>query len=108
VLPGGRNSGQKAEKGPRKVMLAGRICGRILPKVAEKGPKNIFYRNSLFIGTDTLSETNKNFNFISNWPFVRGYVAMTFCEIGRTFSNTGRTFLMYWPENNVGTWQHCL
>jgi hypothetical protein len=36
VLPGGRNSGQKANKGPGKKELAGRIRGRILPKGAEE------------------------------------------------------------------------
>jgi hypothetical protein len=23
------------------------------------------------------------------------------------FSKIGRTFFLYWPENNFGTWQHC-
>jgi hypothetical protein len=30
MLPGGRNFGQKAQKGPGKIKLAGKICGRIL------------------------------------------------------------------------------
>jgi hypothetical protein len=53
VLTGGRNSGQKAQQGPGKKELAGRIHGRYLaefrpnfgrnlPKVAEKGPTKIF------------------------------------------------------------------
>jgi hypothetical protein len=70
VLPGGRNFGQKARKGPGKNNVGWKNLwlnfGRILPKVAEKGPKNIFLRSSLFNGTDTISETKKNFNFISN------------------------------------------
>jgi hypothetical protein len=43
VLLGRRNFGQKAQKGPGKIKLAGRICGRILPKVAEKGLENILF-----------------------------------------------------------------
>jgi hypothetical protein len=30
MLPGGRNFGQKAQKGPGKIKLAGKICGQIL------------------------------------------------------------------------------
>jgi hypothetical protein len=55
----------KGSKKPGKNKI-GRICGRILPKVTEKGLENIFYRRSLFHSTDTLSETKKNFNLISN------------------------------------------
>jgi hypothetical protein len=46
VLPGGRNSGQKAQKGPGKKRVGRKNSwpnfGRILPKVAEKGLKKIF------------------------------------------------------------------
>ncbi len=45
VLPGGRNFGQKAQKGQGKNKVSQKneeSFGRILPKVAEKGPKNIF------------------------------------------------------------------
>ncbi len=34
--------------------------GKILPKVAEKGSKNIFERSSFFNSIDTLTETKKN------------------------------------------------
>jgi hypothetical protein len=27
-------------------------------------------------------------------------------KIGRIISRIGRTFFMYWPENNFGTWQN--
>jgi hypothetical protein len=58
VLPGGRNSGQKAQKGPQKEKkLVERICGRILAefyqKVAVKGPQKIFNRSSLFLAMIT-------------------------------------------------------
>jgi hypothetical protein len=47
VLPGGRNFGQKAQKGPGKNKVGRKILwpnfGRILLKVAEKGPENIFF-----------------------------------------------------------------
>jgi hypothetical protein len=40
VLPGGRNSGQKAQKGPqKKKKLAERICGRILADFTKKWQK---------------------------------------------------------------------
>jgi uncharacterized protein YcaQ len=46
VLPGGRNSGQKDQKGPRKTKSwPEEFMAEIrpmLPKVAEKGPKKIF------------------------------------------------------------------
>jgi hypothetical protein len=58
-------SAKKFKRGQVKIKLAGRICGRILPKVAEKGPENMFSRRSLLNGTDTLLETKENFNFIS-------------------------------------------
>jgi hypothetical protein len=44
MLPGGRNSGQKAQKGPGEKFGRKNLWpnfGRILPKVAEKGPKGI-------------------------------------------------------------------
>jgi hypothetical protein len=28
-----------------------------------------------------------------------------YVNIGRTFSRSGRTFFMYWPEKKFGTWQ---
>jgi hypothetical protein len=39
VLPGGRNSDQKAQKGPQKKKLAERICGRILAEFNQKWQK---------------------------------------------------------------------
>jgi hypothetical protein len=46
VLPGGRNFGQKAQKGPGKNKVGRKNLwpnfGQILPKVAEKGQKKIF------------------------------------------------------------------
>jgi hypothetical protein len=46
VLPGGRNSGKKVQKGPRKTKVGQKNSlpkiGQMLPKVAEKGPKKIF------------------------------------------------------------------
>jgi hypothetical protein len=36
VLPGGRNSGQKAQKGPQKKKLSERICGRIFAEFYQK------------------------------------------------------------------------
>jgi hypothetical protein len=45
VLAGGRNFGQKAQKGPGKNKVSRKNLwpnfGRILPKAAERGPKNI-------------------------------------------------------------------
>jgi hypothetical protein len=40
VLPGGRNSGQKAQKGPEKKNLAGRIYGRIMAEFRQKWQKS--------------------------------------------------------------------
>jgi hypothetical protein len=42
VLPGGRNSGQKAQKGPQKKKICGRILADFYQKQAEKGPQKIF------------------------------------------------------------------
>jgi hypothetical protein len=64
VLPGGRNSGQKAEKGPQKKKLAERIYGRILAefyqKAAEKGPQKIFKRSSLFLAMITMYNVHQD------------------------------------------------
>jgi hypothetical protein len=84
VMPGGRNFSQKAQKGPGKIKLTGRICGQILLKVAEKGPKKIVYRNSLFNDLDTLSETKNNFNLILDWSFM-WMLHWRYCEIGWIF-----------------------
>jgi hypothetical protein len=70
VLPGGRNSGQKAPKGPEKKKFGRKNLwpnyGRISPKVAEKGPKKFFERISCFYCNDKHSETIKKifYNFI--------------------------------------------
>jgi hypothetical protein len=40
VLQGGRNFGQKAQKGPGEIKLARRICGLILLKGAEENFAN--------------------------------------------------------------------
>jgi hypothetical protein len=59
-LSDGRNFGQKAQKMPGKNKVGRENLwpnfSQILPKVAEKGPKNMY----------TLLETKKNFYFISN------------------------------------------
>jgi hypothetical protein len=64
VLQGGRNSGQKAQKGPQKKKLAERICGRILAefyqKVAEKGKHKIFKRSSLFLAMITMYNVHQD------------------------------------------------
>jgi hypothetical protein len=56
VLPGGRNSGQKAQKGPEKKKVGRKNLwpnfGRILPKVAEKGPKKFFEEFPSFTGNE--------------------------------------------------------
>jgi hypothetical protein len=67
VLPGGRNSGQKAQKGPEKKKVGRKnfwpTFGRILPKVAEKGPKKFLERISFFYSNDKYSGTITKFNF---------------------------------------------
>jgi hypothetical protein len=50
------NMAKKVKRGQGKTELAGRICGRILPKVAEK--ESFFYRNEKPAETKTY-----NFNF---------------------------------------------
>jgi hypothetical protein len=64
VLPDGRNFVQKAQKGLGKNKVGQKNLwpnlGKILLKVAEKGPMNIFYRSSLLNSIDTLTETKKN------------------------------------------------
>jgi hypothetical protein len=63
VLPGGRNSGQKAQKGPEKKKFGRKNLwpnyGRISSKVAEKGPKKFFERISFFYCNDKHTETIK-------------------------------------------------
>jgi hypothetical protein len=56
VLPGGRNSGQKAQKGPQKKKMAERICGRILaeflPISGRKGAAENFQKKFLIFSYD--------------------------------------------------------
>jgi hypothetical protein len=63
VLPGGRNSGQKAQKGPEKKKFGRKNLwpnyGRISSKVAEKGPKKFFERISFFYCYDKHSRDNE-------------------------------------------------
>jgi hypothetical protein len=96
MLTGGRNSGQKAQKGSRKKKVGRKNSrskfGRMSPKVAEKGPKKIDSNDK-----HTEAKTIFYFHF-EFWLQLNS--ALMFCE-------SGRTFLMYWPENNLGTWQHC-
>jgi hypothetical protein len=58
VLPGGRNSGQKAQKGPQKKKVGRKNFfvaefWLILPKSGRKGPQKIFKRSSLFLALIT-------------------------------------------------------
>ncbi len=57
VLPGGKNSGQKAQKGPQKKKVGRKNLwpnfGWFYQKVAEKGPQKIFKRSSLFLAVIT-------------------------------------------------------
>jgi hypothetical protein len=52
VLLGGRDFCQKAQRGPEKIKVGRKNLwpnfGRMLPKVAEKGPKKIFKQKFLF------------------------------------------------------------
>jgi hypothetical protein len=63
VLPGGRNSGQKAQKGPEKKKFGRKNLwpnyGRISSKVAEKWLKKYFERISFFYCNDEHSEAMK-------------------------------------------------
>jgi hypothetical protein len=81
--------------------LAGRICGRILPK----GAKEKFLKVPYFTVMANSQRQRQNLILILNLT-LRLKAALMFCEIGRTFSKIGRTFLMYWPKRNFGTWQH--
>ncbi len=73
VLPGGRNSGQKAQKGPEKKKFGRKNLwpnyGRISSKVAEKGPKKFFERISCFYCNDKHSKTMKQNCLQFYWPF---------------------------------------
>jgi hypothetical protein len=66
VLPGARNSGQKAQKGPEKKKVGRKKLwpnfGRILPKVAEKGPNTFFKEFPSFTGNEKRSETMTKFH----------------------------------------------
>ncbi len=65
LLPGGRNSGQKAQKVPEKKKVGRKNLwpkfDRILPKVAEKGPNKVLKEFPSFTGNDKHSETMTKF-----------------------------------------------
>ena len=52
VLPGGRNSGQKAQKGPQKKKFLAEFW-LILPKTGRKGAAENFQKSSLFLAVIT-------------------------------------------------------
>jgi len=52
VLPGGRNSGQKAQKGPQKKKFVAEFW-LILPKTGRKGATENFQKSSLFLAVIT-------------------------------------------------------
>ncbi len=59
-------SGQKPQKGLEKKKLARRICGRILPEVADKRLKKIFLRVSYFIVMTTSQRQRQSLIIILN------------------------------------------
>jgi hypothetical protein len=101
-LPGSQNFGQKAQNGPGKKVRRKNLWsnfGRIFPKVAENCLRKFSIKNVPFFPSMTNSqETDKILFELTLW-----LKAAFFCEIGRTFSKIGRTFLIYWPENNFWT-----
>jgi hypothetical protein len=64
VLPGGRNSGRKAQKGPQKKKVGRKNLwpnfGCFYQKVAEKGPQKIFKRRSLFLAVITMYNVHQD------------------------------------------------
>jgi hypothetical protein len=48
VLPGGRNSGQKAQKGPQKKKNCGQILADFTKNWQEKGTQKIFKKVTYF------------------------------------------------------------
>ncbi len=80
---------KKLKRGQGKTELAGRICGRILPTVAEK--ESLFYRN------DKPAETKTKYNFNFFWPFwaercidVFGKLAEFFIKLTELFDVLAR------------------
>ncbi len=101
MLPGGRNSGQKAQKGPEKKKFGRKNLwpnyGRISSKVAEKGPKKFFERISFFYCNDKHSETIKKNLFTILLTLRLNAVLRFMCklaglfpDLAELFSSTGR------------------
>jgi hypothetical protein len=64
VLPGGRNSGQKAQEGPeKKKCWPEEFVAEFWPKFAEKGPKKFVERISFFYSYDKHSVTTTKFKY---------------------------------------------
>jgi hypothetical protein len=97
VLPGGRNFGQKGSKrAEEKQSWPEEFTAEFWPnctKSGRKGAREYFLKNFLINGANTLSKKKKNFNFISNCPFVC-VLNGRFCQIGRTLSKIGRIFFL--------------
>ncbi len=68
VLPGGLNSGLKAQKGQGNKDMAERICVRNMAEFYQKDPEKIVLKNSLFYSHDTYSVTKKKINLTSTDP----------------------------------------
>ncbi len=95
MLPGGRNFGQKAQKGPGKKNFAGEFVADFWPNITKSGRKRTkfkFYKEVLYSTEITKTQRQRqNLNFISLTLGLNA-VLMFFCETGRTFSKIGRTF----------------
>ncbi len=102
-------SAKKLIRSRGKIKLAGRICSRILAEFYQKRQKRgqrIFSKEDPYLMVLThFQRQRNNFNYITTFridPLCM--LNWRFCQIGTTFSKIGRTFLMYWPENNFKTW----
>ena len=101
-LPG-RNSGQKAQKGPQKKNFWPNF-GWFYQKQAEKGPQKIFKRCSLFLAVITVINLIFNIQYTN---FLRPLFCLFLVKISQ---NSARNFFL-WPLLSflvgISAWQPC-
>jgi hypothetical protein len=107
VLPGGRNSGQKAQKGRGKKVGGWKNLwpniGRILPTAAEKGPRKFSKEVPYCTVMANSQRQRQNLTLILIDPSDEVGIDVS-VKLAELFPKLAE-FLMYWPKHNFRTWR---
>ncbi len=97
---------RKLKRGRRKNKVGQKNLWLNFGRILQKRSRRNFLKEfpSFTVITNTRRQwQNLIYNFVD--PSAERCFAF-YVKIGKTFSGIGRTFFMYWLENNFETWQH--